>query len=77
MPTPKTTGVEALEDYTLKLNYETGEIKFFNVLPYISGAWYEELNGSISRRLLPMNYMIWTFLNNNGEMHRHHIWGQD
>jgi hypothetical protein len=43
MLTPKLTGIEALEGYTLKLNYETGEIKFFNVLPYISGAWYEEL----------------------------------
>jgi hypothetical protein len=43
MLTPKITGVEALEDYTIKLNYETGEIKFFNVLPYIFGAWYEEL----------------------------------
>jgi hypothetical protein len=44
MLTPKIIGVEALEDYKIKLNYETGEIKFFNVLPYISGAWYEELN---------------------------------
>jgi hypothetical protein len=44
MLTPKITGVEALEDYKIKLNYETGEIKLFNVLPYISGAWYEELN---------------------------------
>ncbi|MDR0264470.1 MAG: DUF2442 domain-containing protein, partial [Sphingobacterium sp.] len=25
------------------LNYETGEIKIFNVLPYISGEWYNEL----------------------------------
>jgi hypothetical protein len=40
---PKILNVEPLEDYKLKLFYETGEIKLFNVLPYISGDWYEEL----------------------------------
>ena len=40
---PKIIDVEPLEDYNLKLSYETGEIKLFNVLPYISGTWYEEL----------------------------------
>jgi len=40
---PKILSVEALEDYKLKLNYETGEIRLFSVLPYISGKWYEEL----------------------------------
>jgi hypothetical protein len=44
MLTPKIIGIEVLDDYKVKLNYETGEIKLFNVLPYISGAWYEELN---------------------------------
>jgi len=43
MPYPKIIGVEPLEEYKLKLSYETGEIKLFNVLPYISGKWYEEL----------------------------------
>ena len=43
MLSPKITGIEPLENYKLKLNYETGEIKLFNVLPYISGEWYEEL----------------------------------
>jgi hypothetical protein len=41
---PKIIGVEALEDYKIKLKYETGEIKLFDVSPYISGAWYKELN---------------------------------
>jgi hypothetical protein len=40
---PKLMNVEALDDYKLKLKYETGETKIFNVLPYISGKWYEEL----------------------------------
>ena len=40
---PKLINVEPLNDYKLKLSYETGEIKLFNVLPYMSGTWYEEL----------------------------------
>ena len=35
--------VEALDAYKLKLNYETGEIKVFDVGPYISGDWFGEL----------------------------------
>jgi len=40
---PRILSVEALEDYKLKLNYETGETRLFSVLPYMSGKWYEEL----------------------------------
>ena len=40
---PKIKSVEPLENYKIKLNYETGEKKIFNVLPYMSGQWYEEL----------------------------------
>ena len=40
---PKIIDVEALDNYKIKLKYETGETKIFNVLPYISGKWYEEL----------------------------------
>jgi hypothetical protein len=40
---PKILNVEPLDDYKIKIFYETGEIKLFNVLPYISGNWYEEL----------------------------------
>ena len=43
MSYPKIINVEPLDDYKLKLKYETGELKLFNVLPYISGKWYEEL----------------------------------
>lgn len=40
---PKILNIEPVNDYKLKLFYETGEVKIFNVLPYISGQWYEEL----------------------------------
>jgi hypothetical protein len=38
--------VEALDNYKLKLKFENGETKLFDVLPYISGKWYEELSNS-------------------------------
>jgi hypothetical protein len=40
---PSIIGVTPLEDFKIKLEYETGEIKIFDVSPYINGAWYEEL----------------------------------
>ena len=43
MLSPKILRIEPLDNYKIKLNYETGEIKLFDVLPYISGDWYEEL----------------------------------
>ena len=43
MQYPKIVNVEPLDNYKLKVSYETGETKLFNVLPYISGQWYEEL----------------------------------
>jgi hypothetical protein len=43
MTEPKIVNVKPLEHYTIQLEYETGEVKLFNVLPYISGTWYEEL----------------------------------
>ena len=46
MKYPKIMNVEPLNDYKIKLCYETGEIKLFNVLPYISGKWYEELKNN-------------------------------
>ena len=36
--------VEALDNLTLYLEYETGEKKIFDVKPYANGSWYEELN---------------------------------
>ena len=43
MKLPKIVSVQPIENYKLKLGYETGEVKIFNVLPYMSGQWYEEL----------------------------------
>ncbi|MDD2401174.1 MAG: DUF2442 domain-containing protein [Clostridia bacterium] len=40
---PKIVNVEPLDAYKLKLNYETGEVKVFDVLPYITGDWFGEL----------------------------------
>lgn len=40
---PSLVKVEAVELYKLCLYYENGEIKLFDVSPYISGSWYEEL----------------------------------
>ena len=40
---PNLIKVEVPELYKLRLYYETGEVKLFDVAPYISGSWYEEL----------------------------------
>ncbi len=37
---PKLIDVKPLPDYKLSLTYENGELKFFNVKPYIIGDWY-------------------------------------
>ncbi len=37
---PKIIGLEPQENYKLKLRYETGEVKLFDVVPYISGDWF-------------------------------------
>jgi len=43
MSYPKLINVEPLDNYKIKICYENGEKKLFDVLPYISGKWYEEL----------------------------------
>jgi hypothetical protein len=35
--------VSPLPDYMLKLQFDTGESKIFDVKPYIRGTWYIEL----------------------------------
>lgn len=40
---PKLKEVIPLEQFKLKLTYETGEVKLFDVSPYIKGSWYGEL----------------------------------
>lgn len=43
---PRITAVEVIEPYKLRLSYETGEIKDFDVEPYVSGPWFGELRDS-------------------------------
>ena len=53
---PRLKNVTPMEQYWLRLEYETGEVKLFDVAPYISGAWYEELKDAVYFRtvhLLP------------------------
>ncbi len=53
---PKITEVKPVKPFSLLLTYETGEIKLFDVRPYIMGSWFGELgNESYFRtvRLLP------------------------
>jgi hypothetical protein len=40
---PRIAIVEALPDYRLKLYYENGEERLFDVSPYIRGGWYMRL----------------------------------
>ena len=40
---PKLVKIEPVEPNKLRLFYETGEVKLFDVAPYIKGYWYEEL----------------------------------
>ncbi|GBU24208.1 hypothetical protein R83H12_00836 [Fibrobacteria bacterium R8-3-H12] len=40
---PKIKLVKPVEPFSLFLEYETGEKKLFDVLPYAKGAWYSEL----------------------------------
>ena len=53
---PRLIKVEPLEFMQLRLTYETGEVKIFNVKPYATGSWYGELCDDAyfhSVRLLP------------------------
>lgn len=53
---PRLTSVEALPAMRLRLQYETGEVKVFDVTPYAEGSWYGELKNEVyfrSVHLLP------------------------
>ena len=53
---PKLVGVEPIDSLQLKLFYETGECRLFDVAPYVRGSWFGHL-GDIAYfhtvRLLP------------------------
>lgn len=40
---PKLVSIKAIPPYKLRLEYETGEKRLFDVSPYISGSWYSQL----------------------------------
>ena len=40
---PKIESIKVVEPFSLFLEYETGEKRLFDVLPYIKGSWYGEL----------------------------------
>lgn len=40
---PTAVSVSALPDYTLKVLFDNGEIRIFDVKPYIKGDWFGEL----------------------------------
>jgi hypothetical protein len=40
---PKIVDLETLSDYKLRIRYETGEERLFDVSPYIRGDWYGRL----------------------------------
>lgn len=40
---PRLTAVQAMHSLTLRLEYETGEVKLFDVAPYATGSWYGQL----------------------------------
>ena len=40
---PKLTDVRPVAPLKLRLSYETGEVKLFDVAPYATGSWYGEL----------------------------------
>ena len=53
---PKMVRVEAIIPLTLRLYYETGEVKLFDVTPYATSSWFGELKDEAffkSVRLLP------------------------
>ncbi len=58
---PRLVKVEPLEDMRLRLLYETGEEKIFDVTPYAEGSWFGELRDKTyfqSVHLLPDGFGI-------------------
>ncbi len=40
---PTAKNVEALKDFMLRIEFDNGERRCFDVKPYIQGSWYGEL----------------------------------
>ena len=51
---PKLVGVEPMKHLMLRLTYETGEVKLFDVSPYANGSWFGELKNDSYFRTVKM-----------------------
>lgn len=52
---PTATQVTPLDNYCLKLLFDDGETKVFDVKPYIRGNWYKELLDPIYFKSVKIN----------------------
>ena len=53
---PRLVNVEPMGHLKLRLTYETGEVRLFDVSPYVNGSWFGELKEGVyfqTVRLLP------------------------
>lgn len=51
---PKLVNVEPMGHLILRLTYETGEVKLFDVSPYANGSWFGELKNDSYFRTVQM-----------------------
>ena len=51
---PRLVKAEPVDHLKLRLTYETGEVKLFDVSPYASGPWYGELRDEAYFRTVRM-----------------------
>lgn len=40
---PTATAVKAKENYLIEITFDNGEVRVFDVKPYIKGTWYGQL----------------------------------
>lgn len=60
-PLPRPTAVEAAVDYTLKITFNNGEMRLFNVRPYLAYPAFEALKmiGLFMQARVAHNTVIW------------------
>ena len=51
---PRLINVEPMDHLKLRLTYETGEVKLFDVSPYANGSWFGELKEAAYFRTVRM-----------------------
>ena len=56
---PTATKVVPLDQYLLKITFDNGEDRFFDVKPYIQGSWYGELSDpSFFKSVVPNGFSV-------------------